>query len=103
MNDREKVGSQVIEQLGVYDPMPNQDNQKLVSLNIERTRYWMGQGANFSPPAAKLLGVVGFLPIHPVTITEAWKNREVNALLEAKAKAAEAETAETSQPPSSAK
>lgn len=48
-----------MEQLGTYDPMPNADNQKLLSLNVDRTRYWMGQGAVFSTHLAQLLG--GFI------------------------------------------
>jgi len=51
--DRDK---QPVEQLGTYDPLPNRENQKLLSLNIERTRYWMGQGAEFSENLAHLLG-----------------------------------------------
>lgn len=50
-----------VEQLGTYDPMPNRDNQKLLSLNIERARFWMGQGAYFSPSLSQLLGKIPFL------------------------------------------
>jgi len=64
-----------VEQLGTYDPMPNADNQKLVSLNVERVRYWMGQGAFFSQGLQKLLGIVGFLPIHPETYRDGWRAR----------------------------
>jgi small subunit ribosomal protein S16 len=47
---------QVIEQLGTYDPLTNQHNERLVALNFERIRYWLGRGAVTSDPVAELLG-----------------------------------------------
>lgn len=46
----------VIEQIGTYDPIPNEHNEKLVSFNFERVRYWLGSGAHLSTPVAELLG-----------------------------------------------
>lgn len=46
----------VIEQLGSYDPLANAHNEKLVSLNLERIRHWIGNGADISQPVAELLG-----------------------------------------------
>lgn len=46
----------IIEQVGSFDPMPNERNEKLLSLNIERIRYWIGQGADVSRPVAQVLG-----------------------------------------------
>jgi len=66
----------VIEQIGTYDPLSNQFNERLVSLNYERIRYWIGKGAHLSNPVAELLGLSGFLPIHPRTYMTAWRNRE---------------------------
>ncbi|KAJ1530400.1 hypothetical protein ONE63_005308 [Megalurothrips usitatus] len=54
---------QCIEQLGSYDPLPNERNEKLASFNFERIRYWMGEG------------LAGFLPIHPSSYIHAWQNR----------------------------
>ncbi|XP_018563368.1 probable 28S ribosomal protein S16, mitochondrial [Anoplophora glabripennis] len=65
----------VIEQLGTYDPLPNQYNEKLTSLNFERIRYWIGNGATVSKPVEQLLGLAGFLPIHPNSYMVAWRNR----------------------------
>lgn len=65
----------MIEQLGSYDPMPNENNEKLVALNLERIQYWIGQGARVTQPVGQLLGLSGFLPIHPMTVMQAWKNR----------------------------
>lgn len=49
--------SKYIEQLGSYDPLPNIYNEKLVSINSDRIKYWMGCGAHPTKPVAKLLGV----------------------------------------------
>ncbi|KAJ3647612.1 hypothetical protein Zmor_019480 [Zophobas morio] len=66
----------VIEQVGSYDPMPNERNEKLVSLNLERIAYWLGNGADCTKPVQELLGLSGFLPIHPLSYMAAWKNRQ---------------------------
>uniref|UniRef100_A0A0K8TSX7 Small ribosomal subunit protein bS16m n=1 Tax=Tabanus bromius TaxID=304241 RepID=A0A0K8TSX7_TABBR len=66
----------VIEQVGSYDPLTNEHNEKLVSFNFERIRYWMGKGAHLSTPVAELLGIAGFLPIHPRTYMSAWRSRQ---------------------------
>jgi small subunit ribosomal protein S16 len=47
---------QVIDQLGTYDPLINQHNERLVALNFERIRHWLGRGADTSEPVAELLG-----------------------------------------------
>ncbi|VEN36329.1 unnamed protein product [Callosobruchus maculatus] len=53
----------VIEQVGTFDPLPNEHNEKLTSLNYERIRHWIGNGAH------------GFFPIHPTSYMNAWRNR----------------------------
>ncbi|EFA06934.1 small ribosomal subunit protein bS16m [Tribolium castaneum] len=65
----------VIEQVGSYDPMPNANNEKLVSLNLERISYWIGNGAGCSGPVEELLGLAGYFPIHPRSYMTAWRNR----------------------------
>lgn len=47
----------VIEQIGSYDPYTNQYNEKLISLNLERIRFWIGRGALISKPVEELLGI----------------------------------------------
>lgn len=69
-NKRARDGK-YIEQLGSYDPLPNIYNEKLVSFNFNRIKYWIGCGAHPTKPVAKLLGLAGFFPLHPMTITEA--------------------------------
>ncbi|KAK3912284.1 putative 28S ribosomal protein S16, mitochondrial [Frankliniella fusca] len=63
---------QCIEQLGTYDPLPNERNEKLLSCNFERIRFWLGEGATVSRGASRL---AGFFPIHPDSYMQAWKNR----------------------------
>ncbi|XP_028170624.1 small ribosomal subunit protein bS16m [Ostrinia nubilalis] len=76
VTQRKRLNSQpVIEQLGSYDPMANINNEKLVALNLERMKYWLGKGAHVSPPVAEILGLSGFFPIHPRTYMTAWRNR----------------------------
>lgn len=55
-NKRARDGK-YIEQLGTYDPLPNIYNEKLVSFNFDRIKYWIGCGAHPTKPVAKLLGV----------------------------------------------
>uniref|UniRef100_A0A8C5X7Q6 Small ribosomal subunit protein bS16m n=1 Tax=Malurus cyaneus samueli TaxID=2593467 RepID=A0A8C5X7Q6_9PASS len=64
-----------LEQLGCLDPLPNTHGEKVAGLNLERLRYWLGCGAQLSPPAEKLLGLAGFLPLHPMTVTGAERLR----------------------------
>ncbi|XP_054712784.1 probable 28S ribosomal protein S16, mitochondrial [Uloborus diversus] len=65
-----------IEQLGVYDPMPNERDEKLLSLNVERFKYYVAQGAWVRASVGQLLGVAGVMPIHPQSLTVAWRNRK---------------------------
>lgn len=66
----------VIEQVGSYDPYTNEHNEKLVSLNMERIRFWIGRGALVTLPVEELLGLAGLLPIHPTTYMTSWRNRK---------------------------
>lgn len=83
----------VIEQVGSYDPLPNATNERLVALNTERIRYWLGKGAHMSDPAAELLGIAGLLPVHPRTYMNAWRNRRAAAEAAAAEAVKPAETA----------
>ncbi|CAM4632741.1 unnamed protein product [Lepidochelys olivacea] len=72
--------SKYLEQVGCYDPLPNSHNEKLVGLNIERIKHWIGSGAHVKKPVEKLLGLSGFFPLHPMTITNAERLRKRRAL-----------------------
>nr|CAG4650654.1 EOG090X0KAD [Sida crystallina] len=72
---RDTQDGPVIEQVGSYDPLPNIKNEKLVAFNFERVQHWLAQGASLSGPVAELLGLSGYLPVHPRTTIAAWRNR----------------------------
>jgi ribosomal protein S16 len=49
--------NEIVENLGSYDPMPNNNNEILVALNLKRLRYWIGtEGVVINPWVQKLLG-----------------------------------------------
>ena len=74
----------IIEQIGSFDPIPNSRNEKLVSLNIGRIKYWVGaRNARVSVPVLELLGVCGLFPIHPKTFIRAREYREEAARIAA--------------------
>ncbi|KHJ90899.1 ribosomal protein S16 [Oesophagostomum dentatum] len=67
----------ILEQVGSFDPLPNSRNEKLVSLNFGRLKYWIGErNAHISVPVLELLGLSGLFPIHPKTFVRARHNRE---------------------------
>ncbi|XP_057702378.1 28S ribosomal protein S16, mitochondrial [Corythoichthys intestinalis] len=84
-NKRARDGK-YIEQLGTYDPLPNVHNEKLVSFNWDRIKYWIGCGAHPTKPVAKLLGLAGFYPLHPMTVTEMERRRARETQTETEAK-----------------
>ncbi|XP_068598863.1 small ribosomal subunit protein bS16m [Brachionichthys hirsutus] len=80
-NKRARDGT-YLEQLGSYDPLPNLYNEKLVSFNYDRLKHWLACGAHPTLPVAKLLGLAGFFPLHPMMITAAERKRAQTALAE---------------------
>ncbi|KAM4740236.1 small ribosomal subunit protein bS16m isoform 1-T1 [Anableps anableps] len=81
-NNKRARDGKYIEQLGTFDPLPNIYNEKLVSFNFDRIKYWIGCGAHLTKPVAKLLGLSGFFPLHPMTVTEAERRRAQAKLAE---------------------
>ncbi|TMS35654.1 hypothetical protein L596_003013 [Steinernema carpocapsae] len=76
--------SSILEQVGTFDPLPNSRNEKLVSLNYGRLKYWIGEReAHISVPVLELLGLSGLFPVHPKTFIRARNNRERLESLEA--------------------
>ncbi|KAM3719104.1 Interleukin cytokine receptor-related protein [Dirofilaria immitis] len=62
----------IIEELGIFDPLPNFRNEKLVACDISRVKYWIGErNAHISPSLLELLGLWGVLPVHPKTFIRA--------------------------------
>ncbi|XP_044301482.1 28S ribosomal protein S16, mitochondrial isoform X1 [Varanus komodoensis] len=83
-NKRPRDGK-YLDQIGCYDPLPNNHGEKIVGLNIERLKFWLANGVLLTKPVEKLLGLAGFFPLHPMTITNAERERKKRALEAAKA------------------
>ncbi|MEM8835371.1 MAG: 30S ribosomal protein S16 [Planctomycetota bacterium] len=64
---REKRDGKVLENLGWYDPV-SQDENKQVSLKEERIKHWLGRGAQASDTVNDLLAK------HGVIDAEAWQS-----------------------------
>lgn len=76
IHTRMRRNDQPIEQLGTFDPLPNEYQEKLVSLNIERIRYWLGTSdIHITSPVRELFGLAGLFPIYHRTYMNAWRNR----------------------------
>ncbi|KAI1728572.1 ribosomal protein s16 domain-containing protein [Ditylenchus destructor] len=68
----------IVEQIGSFDPIPNNKNEKLVALDIHRLKYWIGErNARVGVTVLELLGLAGLLPIHPKTFIRAQNSRIV--------------------------
>lgn len=90
-----------LEQIGTYDPMPNEFNEKLVAINFEKLHRWINLGALPTKSVAMLLGrytthlvssffwlkyfifghcsilgLAGFFPLHPMTQLAAMRNKK---------------------------
>ncbi|GAA33602.2 37S ribosomal protein S16, mitochondrial [Clonorchis sinensis] len=89
---------QGIEQVGSWDPFPNKDHgEHLIALNLKRISYWIAKGAEPSTKVAELLGLAGFLPVHPRTYLAAHRARvATQAFLERQRNEANMSTEETS-------
>ncbi|RWS31492.1 28S ribosomal protein S16-like protein [Leptotrombidium deliense] len=70
-----RVGRIPDEVFGSYDPMPNENNEKLVAIDLDRLAYWLGQGAVPSISMKRILGLIGFFPMYPPLYKEAWEKR----------------------------
>lgn len=51
-----------IEKLGTYNPMLPKDNEERVKMNIERVKYWLGEGAQPTDRISRMLEAAGELP-----------------------------------------
>ncbi|KAG0077586.1 hypothetical protein BGZ90_006919 [Linnemannia elongata] len=58
LQSRSRPTRKPIEQLGTYNPIPNKDGSKDISLNFERAKYWIGVGAKPSDSVARILAKV---------------------------------------------
>ncbi|OWF55315.1 28S ribosomal protein S16, mitochondrial-like [Mizuhopecten yessoensis] len=65
--NRSPRNAKPIAQLGTYDPLPNKYNEIMVSLNMDKINDVLRLKPVISKPAAKLLGLSGVLPLHPLS------------------------------------
>eukprot|EP00316_Scyphosphaera_apsteinii_P003814 CAMPEP_0119329526 /NCGR_PEP_ID=MMETSP1333-20130426/76096_1 /TAXON_ID=418940 /ORGANISM="Scyphosphaera apsteinii, Strain RCC1455" /LENGTH=108 /DNA_ID=CAMNT_0007338671 /DNA_START=15 /DNA_END=341 /DNA_ORIENTATION=+ len=54
-----------VEKLGTYNPLPDRDGIKHVTLNVKRIKYWIMQGAQPTETVAQLLARAQVLPPSP--------------------------------------
>ena len=54
-----------LEQIGTYNPLLAKDDEKRVTLNEDRARYWLGVGGKPSDRVARFLDVAGILERAP--------------------------------------
>ncbi|KAK3828877.1 MAG: ribosomal protein S16 domain-containing protein [Benniella sp.] len=65
LQSRSRPTKKPIEQLGTYNPLPDQNGVKAITLNFERTKYWIGVGAKPSDSVARLLAKADIIPPKP--------------------------------------
>ncbi len=53
-DSRNRPGGQNVDEVGVYDPLPNPSE---VKVNLERVDYWLSRGAKPSTSVAKLIAI----------------------------------------------
>ena len=51
-----------IEKLGTYNPMLPKDSEERVKMNMERIKYWLGEGAQPTDRVSRMLEAAGELP-----------------------------------------
>lgn len=61
--------------IGSVDPMPNERGELIVACDLSRLCYYLGKGAKPSKLLAHYLGLIGFLPIPPKVLVNAWRKR----------------------------
>jgi len=51
-----------IEKLGTYNPMLPKDSEERVKMDVERVKYWLGEGAQPTDRVSRMLEAAGELP-----------------------------------------
>lgn len=51
-----------VEKLGTYNPMLPKDSEDRVKMDIERVKYWLGEGAQATDRVSRMLEAAGELP-----------------------------------------
>jgi small subunit ribosomal protein S16 len=50
-----------IEKLGTYNPLLAKDNEDRVNMNLERVKYWLGEGAQVTDRVSRMLEAAGVI------------------------------------------
>ena len=50
-----------IEKLGTYNPLLAKDNEERVKMDVERVKYWLGEGAQTTDRVSRMLEAAGLL------------------------------------------
>lgn len=78
VDSRKKRSSDYIESLGYYDPRDT--TPEPLKINVERAGYWLGQGAQPTETAVRLLEKVGVeVPVVRAKRSEGYKYRSGEA------------------------
>ncbi|WP_420862370.1 30S ribosomal protein S16 [Algirhabdus cladophorae] len=51
-----------IEKLGTYNPLLPKDSEERVKMDMERVKYWLGEGAQVTDRVSRMLEAAGELP-----------------------------------------
>ncbi|KAG0057396.1 hypothetical protein BGZ83_010855 [Gryganskiella cystojenkinii] len=65
LQSRSKPTRKPIEQLGTFNPIPDKEGNKAISLNFERAKYWISVGAKPSDSVARILAKADIIPAQP--------------------------------------
>ena len=50
-----------LEKLGTYDPLLPKDNENRVKMDVERVKYWLGEGAQATDRVSRFLEAAGVI------------------------------------------
>lgn len=50
-----------IEKIGTYNPLLSKDNEERVKMDLERVKYWLGEGAQVTDRVSRFLEAAGVL------------------------------------------
>ncbi|ORX58288.1 30S ribosomal protein S16 [Hesseltinella vesiculosa] len=64
-NARSARNSKPLEQVGTYNPIPNDQGQKEIKMNFDRIKYWLTVGAQPSETVERLLVQAKLMPQSP--------------------------------------
>jgi len=73
---RDREGAQLEEVFGSCDSMPNEKGEVVASIDLKRVAFYLGKGADMSKSVEAILGLAGFIPLHPRLYHVTWDKRK---------------------------